>query len=195
MCIPRTCGSKHALFVSDILSVSIKKDLRDVLEIISNMIVDWNVKREYTVLPGKLQEQKGNCQEFVESMLTALDVSLNLENGSVGLYLDRMRKEGKGGFVFETKDKDLIELMNGEGKKEFNSHKELDYFVQCILEKEPTFSFKYESEFALLKCFDRAFWLRYAKRPNEDSYGCLTKKGRCTCPFGDPESTNSILYK
>lgn len=195
LCIPRTCSSNHALFVTDVLSVSIKKDLRDVLEVMCSMIVDWNIKREYTVIPGKLQELKGNCQEFVDSILTSLDISLNFEKTCIGLYLDKMRKEGKGGFLFETKEKEVIELMGGEGKKEFTSHMELDYFLQCILEKEPTFSFKFESEFCLLKCFDRAFWLRHAKKPNDEKYHCLTRKGRCTCPFGDPESTNSILYK
>jgi len=194
LCIPRTCGSKTALFCTDVISVSIKKSLKEILDLITCIIVDWNVKREYCMFPGKLHEFKGNCQEFTTCILSTLGVTLNLSSGCIGLYLERMVKDGKGGFVFETKDQEVIDLMDGS-KREFFSHLELDYFVQCILEKEPTFAYKFAHEYALLKSFDRAFWLRSAKKPKVETYACLTKKGKCNCPFGDPEESLSILYK
>jgi hypothetical protein len=57
---------------------------------------------------------------------------------------------------------DIAELCKFKEKKiTFSTHKELDIFVNEILEKKPDFFISNKSDAALLKSFDRAFWLRH----------------------------------
>jgi hypothetical protein len=58
--------------------------------------------------------------------------------------------------------KDIAELCGFSQKKiSFETHKELDVFVNQILDKMPDFFSVYKNDAALLKSFDRAFWLRH----------------------------------
>ena len=45
-----------------------------------------------------------------------------------------------------------------------------------------------------MKSFDRAFWLRHFKTPENKLYQPKQSeiKGICGCPFDDPVSTNSL---
>ena len=46
----------------------------------------------------------------------------------------------------------------------FETHKELDEFVQRIIDNFPNFMKDYhDTDAALLKSFDRAFWLKHYK--------------------------------
>jgi hypothetical protein len=57
---------------------------------------------------------------------------------------------------------DIAELCQFKEKKmTFSSHRELDIFVNRILDKKPDFFISNKSDAALLKSFDRAFWLRH----------------------------------
>ena len=40
----------------------------------------------------------------------------------------------------------------------FSTHKELDQFVNSLIQKDPRFELNYPMEWILLKSFDRAFW-------------------------------------
>ena len=89
------------------------------------------------------------------------------------------------------------EFEKKESSVKFQTHKELDLFVQGLKDKDLEFEFKYKSEMILLKSFDRAFWLRYFKSPNNkitqpitaEIYGKEIQK----CPFGNPRETKSMF--
>jgi len=51
--------------------------------------------------------------------------------------------------------------------KTFERHCELDEFVDKLFEVEVKFDIKYPQEYAFLKSFDRAFWMRYFKITEE----------------------------
>jgi len=62
-----------------------------------------------------------------------------------------------------------------EKSKKFNSHEELDTFIHYLQKSDMEFELKYKNEWVLLKSFDRAFWMRYYKFPN-DAKWCPCKK-------------------
>lgn len=41
-------------------------------------------------------------------------------------------------------------------------------------------------DWALLKAFDRAFWVRNLKEPSNCVYQPEVQNDKCACPFGDP---------
>ena len=93
------------------------------------------------------------------------------------------------------------EFEKKESSVKFQTHKELDLFVQGLKDKDLEFEFKYKSEMILLKSFDRAFWLRHFKFPQDDNWKPLKIEKKqengdidiqLGCPFDDPQETNSI---
>lgn len=52
----------------------------------------------------------------------------------------------------------------------FNSHLELDVFVNSLLNVRPDFATAYKNEWTLLSSFDRAFWLRHLRDQQAESY-------------------------
>lgn len=108
-------------------------------------------------------------------------------------------------------DKDFLERFDLD-KSEFlfTTHKELDLFVTSLKQKSSTFQLDYPSEWGLLKSFDRAFWLRHIRNPEEEDWAPVTemrtikidngpghpkKKEEmsvCACAFKDPRTTKSF---
>jgi len=65
------------------------------------------------------------------------------------------------------------------------------------------FELKFKNEWVLLKSFDRAFWMRYYKFPNDSKWSSAKTKVTdedgdveytMDCPFGDPEESYSIRF-
>lgn len=87
----------------------------------------------------------------------------------------------------------------------FTSHQQLDSFILNLIEIDQNFFYKYRlvwimersdyssAETMILKSFDRAFWLRHRKTPNDDSVKPYSENNILLCPFGDPTMSNSIL--
>lgn len=190
LCVPRACASSKAILAIDIASIP-KDNISDKLKALSEVIVDWNVNRDYSVM-------NGNCQTFVDASLSALSISTNFD-GLLGEYIASVRKNGSCEIFLrlpEVVKEDMLKLHGEEFIKElgfeteqivFENHTQLDDFTHKINEK---FDKEYISTrkeylelFALLKAFDRGFWLRHRK--GDSSQECSSKG----CPFGDPGLT------
>lgn len=191
LCIPKKLSSELALFVVDIGTISILHQVDEVIDKIAKIIVKWNTKFEYSMIPGKTKQHKGNCQEFVEDILNSINIKPKFE-GATALFLEKMRTQGKSEMVYETKDPELIKKFGFE-KKVFTTHEELDKFMIETERVFEDFELTHKQDYELLKCFDRAFWLRYYKTKKDEF--CPHKEGsNVRCPFGDPEITQSF-YK
>ncbi|EFC43335.1 predicted protein [Naegleria gruberi] len=70
---------------------------------------------------------------------------------------------------------------------EFNSHKEFDEFVLGLLDKEDDLAKKFPSEYAMLKCIDRCFWVGHLH--DDEEYAFAPKRD---CPFTDPSNLIGI---
>lgn len=72
----------------------------------------------------------------------------------------------------------------------FTSHKQLDEYVRSVRMKiveQKMHPLDFESDMTLLKSFDRAFWIRHFKYPNEEQFH------QANCPFDNPLNTKSML--
>lgn len=80
---------------------------------------------------------------------------------------------------------------------EFKTHQELDTFVNKLMShKTEKFKENYKGDYELLKSFDRAFWLRFFKFPNDKTYHPVQEEDDdtvCLCPFGNPLETGSMF--
>jgi hypothetical protein len=102
---------------------------------------------------------------------------------------------------FETKDKKFLSKFKLKSKHHFDSHKELDLFVNDLLAIDSQFKLNHPGEFELLKSFDRAFWLRHyndTKLKQHKPHYVQSEEDEdefeLDCPFGDPQETYSINF-
>ncbi len=191
MCIPRQIYSDKAIIVTD-LSVPVGKleDSREsVVDKLATVIAYWNANMSYNNI-GSTKSNTGNCQDFVEDCLEALGIKLSFEGG-LKKHLERLRKFGTADMVFEL-DESLRQKCGLSDQKviRFTTHKELDDFVNLILKNDVTFATTHVHDYALLKSFDRAFWLRYIK--SERKRRVRAEHEPHNCPFDDPRNTISF---
>lgn len=161
------------------------------------MIVDWNANKKYN-------QNKCNCQHFVDDLLKVLGIRLESAVESdlpLKEYLSTLRSRGRGEMAFKINN-DIRESLKIQPKsKSFESHWQLDHWVNTeLLEKDPLFPQKHPTEWGLLKSFDRAFWLRHFKMEKDERFMPLDRysqhsgdtccEGRC--PFNDPTYTTSF---
>jgi hypothetical protein len=71
----------------------------------------------------------------------------------------------------------------------FNSHKELDDFVNNIIINSFEFLEDYPQENFILRSFDRAFWLKHFKDSENEIYK------PCNCPYQDPSNNINCFKK
>ena len=89
-------------------------------------------------------------------------------------YLNKLRTKGLCKIRWNV-PADLREKVGiKEDKISFTTHKQLDSMVCKILSKIPNFQEKFEEDYMLLKSFDRAFWLRSFKSPENELYHSIT---------------------
>jgi hypothetical protein len=167
---------------------------------VASFITHWNINKTYKDNPTK--ESDGNCQDFVHDLLDQLNIKTDhIYSGALGEFLKKLRKQGKCDMEFLMDPQFRQTFGMKENSVTFKTHKELDEFVQSLKDQDLEFEFKYKSEMILLKSFDRAFWLRHFKFPNDDQWKPLKieKKNengdidiQLGCPFDDPQETNSI---
>lgn len=214
LCIPKICVSNRSLLSLDIgYTIQTTKQAIEVYDKISNVILEWNTEYTYSQKsPKNYKESKqGNCHDFILAILESLEISVKfpliIEN-----YLNKMKSDGNSEIFFETKDNKIRNKMNlsSKHKNTFKTHQELDLFVHKMLKELEFGSISemekvYPGEVALLKGFDRAFWLRYfsqLERLKKDSkyivdekYSPLKDEKSFCCPFDDPRLTFSLMDK
>jgi hypothetical protein len=81
---------------------------------------------------------------------------------------------------------DVYNMYKTKSRVVFKTHEQLDLFVAYLIAIEPEFMVTYKHMYYLLKSFDRAYWIRYIKDGDNETYRPLD------CPFSDPRQ-ESIL--
>jgi hypothetical protein len=205
ICIPRKCVSNAALITADLDTLKTTKDVEKTVEILANCIADYNTFHSYSKLTSG-KKNCSNCQDFVEDILHQLGIELKFE-GPLGSYLKTLKEKGSSDLILSP-DKDFIQKFNLKDEKlKFTSHSQIDEFVRKLMSVDSEFEKTHKQEYALLKSFDRAFWLRHFKFPNRVEYLYFKKDPEeedeitgvddgtdCGCPFHDPRTTNSIKF-
>eukprot|EP01080_Neovahlkampfia_damariscottae_P010837 gene10837-3457_t len=207
ICCPRTATSSYSFVTADLEVLTTVTDVKTTLDIIANCIVDYNCYHQYEGITfGK--KNTSNCQDFIEDLLYQLNIKLNFD-GPLGNYLSRIKKTGSSEMIFEPNEDFIEKFLLKEKIYKFSIHQDLDLFVRNLFEIDNKFDRHFKFEYALLKNFDRALWLRHLGDSNLLDYKCysidpddtsdldkllnLDNGTGCGCPFSDPRETNSIM--
>jgi len=166
-------------------------------------MIEYNANQKYNLATN-------SCQHFAKKALKALkreELACNFE-GSIDQYFSRIDQSGLKSQIF----------MHPFKKQEikFTTHRQLDNFMrnfinedfkQHIIETKPELeyapypelleAFKEErpQDYALLKAFDRSWWLKVIKNCHIRQVSEESMKPKYmgdNCPFGDPTVTGSI---
>lgn len=211
LCIPKICVSNRSIISMDIgYSIHSTKQAKDLYDKISDIILEWNTEYTYCQKSPKHPKdvKQGNCHDFISAILEHLEITVKFPSIFQN-YLNKMKTDGVGEIVFETNDKNILNKAMIKKKTKFKTHKELDEFVIYLLKKLGYLTLNemmkdYPGEVALLKGFDRAFWLRHFSqlerlKKNKDyiidqKFSPLVDKNHSmSCPFDDPRNTLSIM--
>jgi hypothetical protein len=216
LCIPRVIKSKASLLALDIKEIATVGEFKTTVDILAEVITKWNNTMKYS--EAHSTAKKGNCQDFVLDVLKALNIALDL-SGPVEAYLKDMKKHGQCRMKFPLDDTFKEHFQIKEQSLQFETHRELDEFVNRCIVLDPNFGkSNFVQEYQLLKGFDRAFWMRHLEQlsreeskrdTNHAAFEPLTEsentidletfeeriQERCVCPFDDPRNTVSFLDK
>jgi len=189
--VPRKIISSAAVLTADIDHITTVNRFNDIVNKLAEVIVKWNTTMQYKENGGD-KTKVGNCQDFVDDVLQALDIKLNFD-GPMAKFIERLRKTGKCNLQFEPDPAFIEQYGLSEKLFKFTDHGSLDRFVNDLLKKNPNLMAESRSEWALLKSFDRAFWLKNAKFPERREYlPHCNEHGVLGCPFGDPSHFSFI---
>jgi len=146
--VPRRLQSGTAIISADIQQLEVATtDIEQIASKIAEVVTKWNVHKSYVNfrLTGK-KENEGNCQDFVEDMLKALNCKVHSE-GAFKLFMDKMRVKGVGTMEFEPTNE--FKSTYGVATTVFTRHDELDNFVAAILKKNRFFMQDHPDEWKL----------------------------------------------
>jgi len=158
--------SEEAILALDVGTLDLNLiDDQARLKKLAELMVKWNTTKEY-------DRCKSSCQQFVSEAVESLGMNFDKESGAVGKYLKQLRNGEKVPMSYNG----II----------FNTHAELDTYCWENYDQQD------ESAKALLKAFDRAFWLR--DRHQEDNadpslHDANLKPSNCF--FKDPAITGT----
>ncbi|KAG2388974.1 hypothetical protein C9374_014374 [Naegleria lovaniensis] len=202
----RQRSSAKAVFVATIGEIKGTERVSQKLVALAQVCADWNATKTY-------DKTKCNCQHFTEAAIEALNMSIEFNHNidaKTKKYLEKMKQLGSGERVYKvdkelkkvlldsnviTTDNDTLQLIQNMRKKiesnskfYFKTHKELDEFVKFAITVHPLFTSS--QDYAFLKGFDRAFWLKYQseKSRNDIPYRetckpLMESESICLCPF------------
>lgn len=142
---------------------------------VCRVVARWNATQTYSVL-------NKNCQHFVNDVLGALQLKANT-SGELEEFIKSLSGQDETEVVFKYKG------------QSFTTHAQLDSYVSGRMDDLS------DADFALLKAYDRAFWIRYrtladALELSEDEQVLLTQcqpYDRDKCPFRNPEETGTFM--
>lgn len=167
LCIPRKCVSRAAMLSADIDAIHTIKSLDTVVDNLANHIVQWNISKLYKTQGGD-KKLYGNCQDFIDSLLNSIGIKLNFQ-GPLADFLKNIKDNGSTQLEFRVNQEFKEKFKINEKSKVFQTHQELDEFVHKLFEVDMSFDKKYPHEYAFIKSFDRAFWMRFFKISEEIS--------------------------
>eukprot|EP01080_Neovahlkampfia_damariscottae_P008737 gene8737-685_t len=160
ICVPRKCTSSSAFLTADIFEIDSIENFDKIRDKLAYIIFRWNFTKKYSIIGGKVN--RGNCQEFIESILNFLDIKFQF-NDPLHSFLQSMRLKGESQLVFKMKPKFIEYFTIKFTEITFKTHVELDEFVTYLLKVDENAEQIFPDEFILLKSFDRAFWLKNNK--------------------------------
>lgn len=200
-CYPRRIASSQAILAVDMpdLNHCLKLSVIQMCELISSIIVDWNMNMSYCAysFTGK-KANEGNCQDFCNDILSRCNIKPSWKpDTALGRFIGKMQERGNCEQVYEPTPS-LKAQFQLKDAYTFASHVELDEFVnwlnkQCGSKLIP-FKIDFADDYKLLKSFDRAYWCKYMAK--EDATNApLMDKTECQCAFGNPTTTNTLALK
>jgi hypothetical protein len=166
--VPRKIISSAAVLTADIDHITTVNRFNDITNKLAACIVKWNTTMQYKETGGD-KSKYGNCQDFVDDVLATLDIKLNF-SGPLAHFIERLRKTGKCNLQFEPDNSFSEKFSLTEKVYKFTDHDSLDKFVHELMAKNSNLMTDHRSEWALLKSFDRAFWLKHMKFPERQEY-------------------------
>lgn len=198
---PRKLFGNLANQYSAVDNISIKKmSLDQASDTLVKVIAKWNTQMEYSN-ESQLENYKANSVDFIENVLEAFDKTID-NSGSLKTYIKKMNELGQCDMFFSPNE-DFIEHFNlTESTYYFNTHQELDLFVQKLnMKDELSLYLDYYHEMILLKSFDLIFWFRHIndleniqfKPLGIDNLRYPFISDREKCPFGDPREHKPII--
>jgi len=157
LCIPRRCTSEKAILTVDVGEIEGSDRIVNFAHEISEFIAEMNGSYSYS--QAHRSENRINCQHFVDLFFERFQLQPK-HGASLERYLDRLRRKGSTGMVFEYDEEFASRFHLSSSKIKFKSHVQLDSFVVQLLASDPFLSENWPNEYELLKSFDRAMWMR-----------------------------------
>lgn len=176
---------------TDAFEINTGKTFNEVKKTIASFVERWNSGFQYSLTPS-LWKMIGNEGLFAEQIVEFLGlkeqdleeiVPWRMDKDSAFFkYLQKMRDKGRCTLSFQPSREFLdcfdvdnypnvthIKKMERDNSitLHFPKHKDLDDFVDYIQQKSIIY---FPSEFKLLKAFDRIFWIRHFKNPENEIY-------------------------
>lgn len=216
LCIPKLVLNEVPIMSFDISEIPDLNTFGKLSTKLSEEIIKWNTTMKYQ-LNSLDKEKYGNSQDFVDSIIKAIDIKLDLPEPTKN-FLNQMREFGDSTLKF-TVNKEFQEKFEIPQSIVFKNHQEIDELMLKLLIKEPNFKTLYSGHFHLLKCFDRTFWMRELYLKNrisslnkdvekevkdknnlikemvdlEEELNTIKGKKNVKCPFKDPTRSYSII--
>eukprot|EP00817_Percolomonadidae_sp_ATCC50343_P006001 CAMPEP_0117430182 /NCGR_PEP_ID=MMETSP0758-20121206/9702_1 /TAXON_ID=63605 /ORGANISM="Percolomonas cosmopolitus, Strain AE-1 (ATCC 50343)" /LENGTH=368 /DNA_ID=CAMNT_0005217907 /DNA_START=365 /DNA_END=1468 /DNA_ORIENTATION=+ len=194
LCIPRRCYSQAAVIAADLSQPYVAPEVSVALNRMADIICDWNAKHMY-------DSQNYNCQTFVDIMCKALGIDISQQfpkDTAIGSFFEALRQKGSCNLAFKMSpkladlSKDFIHNYKvNKNRIAFDTHNDIDSFVYQVNKADPEYFSKNEvgqQDHFLLKSFDRAFWLRHYKNPDEKRWAPHVDG----CAFMDPNVTKTM---
>jgi hypothetical protein len=179
--IPRMCYAGAAILAADVDKYFKGPQVDVAVDKIASVISHWNSGRQYS-------STGDNCQTFIDELCAVLDIQLDFK-GALGNFIQTLRKTGQCEPTY-TCSSNMQKLLGiREPTRKFETHADLDTFVNHVRQKMPTYFDMDEvgkDDWMLLKSYDRAFWLRKHKEEENKAYHPHD------CPFNDPVSSGSL---
>jgi hypothetical protein len=178
LCIPRKVVSGAAVLTTDIDTICTLDRLEDVTDKLAHVIVKWNTTMKYKEGTGDKQTY-GNCQDFIDDVMQELGLQRICEVMAQGelpvaRFFRRLRETGVCTLEFPMDETFRTQFEIEQECVTFRSHADLDKFVINLLEHDKSFPQTHSLEWALLKSFDRAFWLKHYRYMFREEHAPLT---------------------
>jgi hypothetical protein len=203
ICVPRRNMTSNAIFCAEFATVFGEANIRQMLAKVAEFIAYENANIEYTAKIGDLTSTQ-NSHQFVDLLLGHLGMQLDFEKRSpIDTFLTKLNEKGLASVSIRLSEKFKHKFGKQSVKDKiwFKTHRDLDKFVDNLLNIDPDLELNHAGEYYLLKAFDRAMWMNYkkyseippAKRGIKEKefleqYEPFTSRGHGNdCPFGNPD--------
>jgi hypothetical protein len=188
ICNPRHIDSQETLLKFPVMKMDNSKYISHVGQIAS-LLAAWNITFKAATQPNidiisprttstKSGESIGNCQDFVNVVLTIFGYSLKSTPYMLFELLDKVKKKG----YVEMSMNPSLEFVKKYKFKEIMTHYELDEFMDQCFEMDDKFESNCRDEYSFMKVLDDYMWKKYMvfERVDERTTDPLCAKSRPT---------------